>query len=182
MCWIQASKGSLDFHCWDDTRLTCIIRDLCWWLNCFAYKWDLTWTAVQLLGVKDLQFQIRSLLTTTLWGSSIPDWWKTGNVSYLHPWRLGKCRGWQFKWPKSVLKPFNIFRWKCSFFSPALLLEIIMHGGRARWRWNSPDSMTKAHPASSGVACGLSTEIFCYFHNLVISKLPKVRAGSGEGL
>lgn len=34
--------------------------------------------------------------------------------------------------------------------------------------------------ASSGVACGLSTELFCCFHNLVISKLPKVRAGSAE--
>lgn len=54
-----------------------------------------------------------------------------------------------------------------------------MHGGRARWRWNSPDSMTEAHPASSDVVCGLSTDI-CYFHTLVISKLPKVMAGSGE--
>lgn len=43
---------------------------------------------------------------------------------------------------------------------------------------DSPDSVTKAHPASSDVACGLSTELFCYFHNLVISKLPKVGTGS----
>lgn len=52
------------------------------------------------------------------------------------------------------------------------------YGGRGKVEMDSPDSVTKAHPASSGVACGLSTELFCYFHNLVISKLPKVGAGS----
>lgn len=133
------------------------------------------------MGVKDLQFQSRSLLTTSLWGSSTPDWWKTHNVSYLHPWRLGKFRGWQFKWPKSLSWSLLIFSGENVHFSVlpcplklSCMVEEQDGDGIILTAWQ------RLLLASSGVACGFSTELFCYFHNLVISKLPKVGAGRGE--